>query len=192
MQKQRGFTLIELLVTLAIAAILAVLAAPSFSKLIKSNAMASSVNTFLSDMRFARSEAIRLGGGVVMCRSDAPEAASPACGAGNGPDGNGWASGWVIFQDLSSPPNGEIDANDPILRVQAGSGAVGAIMETGASSSTKFRFTATGRLVNSDSVTGLKFGGTGFSSDLQRVVCISLGGRARLAGDGSATCGGTE
>lgn len=117
MQKPRGFTLIELLVVLAIAAILLMLSAPSLSRMIKSNSMASGVNSFLSDLRFARSESIRLGGGVVMCRSDAPEAASPACGTGTGPGNNGWVSGWIIFHDLNT--NGTIDANEPILRVQA-------------------------------------------------------------------------
>ena len=33
------------------------LAAPSFSRMIKSNSMASGVNTFMSDLRYARSEA---------------------------------------------------------------------------------------------------------------------------------------
>jgi type IV fimbrial biogenesis protein FimT len=60
MEKQRGFTLIELLVVLAIAAILVMLSAPSLSRMIKSNSMASGVNSFMSDLRFARSEAIRL------------------------------------------------------------------------------------------------------------------------------------
>ena len=102
MQKQHGLTLIELMVVLAISAILAFLAAPSFTSAIRSNAISSTVNTFLSDMRYARSEAIRLGGGVVLCRSDAPEDAAPACGTGHGPGNNGWVSGWFIFHDLDN------------------------------------------------------------------------------------------
>ena len=185
MQKQRGFTLIELLVVLAIAAILVMLSAPSFSRLIKSNSMSSGVNTFLSDLRFARSEAIRLGGGVVMCRSDTPEAASPACGAGAGPGNNGWVSGWVIFQDLNT--NGTIDANEPILRVQAAIKSLDSI-DSGAASP-KFRFAPTGRLLDAASAAQLTFGGSQFTSDLKRVVCVSSGGRGRIAGDGSTACG---
>lgn len=187
MQKQRGFTLIELLVVLTIAAILATLAAPSFRRLIQSNSMSSGVNTFMSDLRYARSDSIRLGGGVVMCRSDAPEATTPACGSGLGPNNKGWVSGWIVFQDLNT--NGDIDANEPILRVQAPIKSVDAILESGTSSSTKFRFAATGRLTDSTSAAQLKFGGSDFSSDLQRVLCVSLGGRARIAGDGSTSCG---
>lgn len=187
MQKERGFTLIELLVVLAIATILVTLAAPSFSRMIKSNSMASGVNTFMSDLRYARSEAVRLGGGVVMCRSNDPEAASPVCGSGTGADGKGWISGWVIFQDLNT--NGDIDANEPLLRVQARNTSIDSIMEAGASSSTKFRFTGTGRLADSGGATQLTFGGSDFESSLKRVVCVSLGGRARIAGDGSTSCG---
>jgi type IV fimbrial biogenesis protein FimT len=187
MQKQRGFTLIELLVVLVIAAVLVTLAAPSFRKLIESNSMSSGVNSFMSDLRYARSESIRRGGGVVMCRSDAPEATTPVCGSGTGPGGKGWVSGWIVFQDLNT--NGDIDANEPILRVQAAFSSIDSILESGSSSSTKFNFTATGRLHDSGSATGLTFGGSTFSSDLRRIVCVSLGGRARIAGDGSTSCG---
>jgi type IV fimbrial biogenesis protein FimT len=185
MKNQRGFTLIELLVVLAIAAILVMLSAPSFSRLIKSNSMASGVNTFMSDLRFARSEAIRLGGGVVMCRSDAPEAASPACGAGAGPGNRGWVSGWIVYHDLNT--NGTVDANEPILRVQAAIKTVDSIDSGGASP--KFRFAPTGRLLDAASASTLTFGGSDFTSDLKRVVCVSFGGRARIAGDGSTSCG---
>lgn len=186
MQKQRGFTLIEMLVVLAIAAILVMLAAPSFKRLIQSNSMASGVNTFLSDLRYARSESVRLGGGIVMCRSDDPEAATPACNTGTGPNANGWVSGWIVFHDLNT--NADIDANEPLLRVQAPIKSLDSILEAGGAS-TKFRFTATGRLADSGSATEVKFGGSDFASDLQRVLCVSLGGRARIAGNGSTSCG---
>jgi len=189
MEKQRGFTLIELLVVLAISAILLMLSAPSLSRMIKSNSMSSGVNSFMSDLRFARSEAIRLGGGVVMCRSDDPEAASPACGTGAGPGSAGWVSGWIIFHDLNT--NGSLDANEPILRVQAAFKSVDVINNT-AANSPKFRFTPTGRLLDTASAVQITFGGGQFATDLKRVVCVSFGGRARVAGDGSTSCGTNE
>ena len=97
MKKSYGFTLIELLVAIAIAAILIALAAPSFKQLIQSSTMSSNVNNFLADMRYARSEAIRRGGSVVMCRSNAPEAASPACGSGSGPGGMAGSAAGLFF-----------------------------------------------------------------------------------------------
>jgi type IV fimbrial biogenesis protein FimT len=185
MQKQHGLTLIELMVVLAISAILAFLAAPSFTSAIRSNAISSSVNTFLSDMRYARSEAIRLGGGVVLCRSDAPEEAAPACGTGHGPGGNGWVSGWFIFHDLDN--DGAWDAGERILRVQAASSSPDQILEDGAGSSTLFRFTATGRLLSSASATTMRFGSTA-NGDARRTVCVGVSGRARVDSNGSAVC----
>ena len=191
MKNIRGFTLIELLITVAIAAILMGLAAPSFKRTIQSTTISSGVNTFLADLRFARSEAIRLGGNVVMCRSDDPEATTPVCGAGSGPDGNGWVSGWIIFHDLNN--NGARTATEPLLRIQPANKSIDSIVESGASSSTKIRFTATGRLLNLSSATSLQFGGAGYANDIQRVLCLSLGGRGRIAGDGLSACGtGTE
>jgi type IV fimbrial biogenesis protein FimT len=98
MTKARGFTLLELMVVLAIIAILVTLAAPSFTRLIQSTTVSSNVNNFLADMRCARSESTRRGGQVVMCRSDAPEAANPTCSSGSGRGGHGWVSGWIIFK----------------------------------------------------------------------------------------------
>ena len=187
MQKQRGFTLIELLLVLTIAAILTALAAPSFGRLIKSNTISGGVNTFMGDLRFARSEAIRLGGPVVVCRSDAPEATIPGCGPTTSALNRNWSSGWIVFQDLNS--DGVRDATDPVLRVQAALRTIDAIVEGGTVSNGVLRFTTTGRLLNVTSATQLTFGGGTYASDVRRVVCVSIGGRARIAGDGATTCG---
>lgn len=185
--------MVELLVVIAIAAILTTLAVPSFQRLIQSNAMSSGVNSFLADLRFARSEAMRRGGGVVMCRSDAPEVTKATCGSGSGPGGNGWVSGWIIFYDRNNNGDRNYNANpdldDTILRVQSPLTSLGSVLQTTGGSSTKFVFTATGRLKNlSSGVVTLQFGGDNYSNDLQRTVCVSLGGRGRIAGDGYASC----
>ena len=184
-----GFTLIELMVVIAIVAVLSTLAAPSFRRIIQSNAIASGVNTFMADLRFARSEAIRRGGEVVMCRSDAPEATTAVCGSNSGPNGNGWVSGWIIFHDING--DGTRTSTEPLLRVQTPITNIDSIVEAGrGSSSTKFRFTATGRFMTVSSATNLQFGSNAqFDNTLQRIVCVSLGGRARVAGDGTSSCG---
>ena len=183
MHKHRGFTLIELFVVLAIVAVLATLAAPSFTRLIKSNSIRSNVNSFMADLRFARSESIRRGGGVVMCRSNLPEATNPTC-SGGATDIIGWESGWIIFHDLNN--NGQKADAEPLLRVQGPTTSVNTIVESGAA--TVFRFAATGRL-NLAGSTSIQFGSSPqFDNTLQRVVCVNLSGRARIAGDGTFSC----
>ena len=187
--KSSGFTLLELMVVLAVAAILVTLSAPSFTRLIQSTNMSSTVNTFLADMRYARSEAIRRGGWVVMCRSNNPEAALPTCVGATDPVGNGWVSGWIIFHGADSNDGG-VTATQPLLRMQSPNTALNSILESGSSSSgnssTKFRFTATGRLTTD---TTLNFGAAPvFAAMDLRTVCVGLGGYARIAAVGTTTC----
>ena len=182
----QGFTLLELTVVLAIVAVVTTLAIPSFMRLVQSSTMSNNVNTFMADLRFARSESMRRGGGVVMCRSDAPEAVSPICNTTSGPSGQGWVSGWIIYLDANK--DGVIDAGD-LLRMQSPIARMDSIIENGGNASSIFRFTATGRLFNASSATSLQFGGSAYASDVQRVLCVNPGGRARIAGNGGASCG---
>ena len=187
MHQSRGFTLLEVMVVLAIVAILTTLAAPSFVALIQSNAVSGNVNSFIADVRYARSEAIRRGGAVLMCRSDAPEAIAPVCNTTAGT--NGWASGWIIFEDRDGTLNysATTDASQ-LLKVQGPITNLDSIMESGGSAS-KLQFTATGRMKNLTSATSLQFGSnTTMPNSRQRVVCINASGRARIAGDGTASC----
>lgn len=149
--------------------------------------MAGNVNTFLADLRYARSEAVRRGGRVILCRSEDPLAVPPTCAANAGTTGKGWATGWVIFHDRDASDT--ITAGDETLRVQAPLTGVDSVIEGVATASTKFKFTATGRLQDTASAAKLKFGGSQFDSSMQRVVCVSAGGRPRIAGDGSSSCG---
>ena len=186
--KSSGFTLFELMVTLAIAAILLTLSLPSFTRLIQSTHMSSSVNTFLADMRYARSEAIRRGGWVVMCRSNNPEAALPTCVSPIDSVGNGWVSGWIIFHGVDSDDGG-VTTTQTLLRMQSPNTALNSILESTGNSSTKFRFTATGRLADLTSDTTLNFGAAPvFATIDQRTVCVGLGGHARIGGNGATTC----
>ena len=84
----KGFTLLELMVTIAIVAILAAIAFPSFQTTIRSNRVSSANNEVIGLVNLARSEAIRSGrgGGV--------------CGSSDGSDCDGdWAEGMLAFSD---------------------------------------------------------------------------------------------
>ena len=58
-RRMRGFTMTELIIVVAIAAILAALAAPSFKSMIRNMAVRSAADDLVAGIQFARSEAIR-------------------------------------------------------------------------------------------------------------------------------------
>lgn len=91
--KMAGFTLIELMVTLAITAIIVTQAVPSFDTMIKNNRLVSQTNSLVGDINLARSEAVKRGVRVILCRSADPTLANPTCGG----TANTWTSGWLVF-----------------------------------------------------------------------------------------------
>ena len=174
--------MVELMVVVTLIALVLTLAAPSFARLASAAAISSGVNQFLADMRFARSEAIRRGGGVILCRSDDPEAPEPTCSGTTA--AQGWATGWIVFHDLNG--NGERNTGEHLLRIQARISGIDTIATAGTPS--RFRFGATGRLLAPGPVASLHFGNSNLSTDIRRVVCVNPAGRARIAGDGTASC----
>lgn len=92
LRRSFGFTLVELMVTIAVVAILAAIAFPSFQTTLRTNRVAAANNEILGLVNLARSEAIRSGrgGGV--------------CGSATGAECDGqWALGLLAFSD----PDGE-------------------------------------------------------------------------------------
>lgn len=103
----RGFTLIELLITIAIAAILAAMAAPSFNSAFLSNKLTGFANNFVASAQLARSEAIKRNAVVRVCRS--------ADGATCATTGT-WQQGWVVFHDANN--DGAVSAGETVIQIQ--------------------------------------------------------------------------
>jgi type IV fimbrial biogenesis protein FimT len=107
----RGFTLVELMVTVAVAAVVLALAVPSFQTTLRNHRLTTYANEFIAALNLARTEAIRRGQRVVLCKS----ANGSSCQTG----GNNWEIGWIAFVDLDRNGNNENtrQATEPILRV---------------------------------------------------------------------------
>lgn len=86
--RSAGFTLIELLVVIAIVVILTTIGIPSFNATITSTRMAGEINTLLSALNFARSEASKRGQQVSIC---------PISGTACATSTN-WTAGWQVLQ----------------------------------------------------------------------------------------------
>jgi type IV fimbrial biogenesis protein FimT len=93
MKRYSGFTLVELMVTLAVAAILATLAIPSFWNIIQNNRATTEANELVSALHFARSEAIKRATRVSLC----PSTNQTGCTGGTD-----WSDGWIIFVDTAA------------------------------------------------------------------------------------------
>jgi type IV fimbrial biogenesis protein FimT len=116
---QAGFTLIELLVTMTIAAILLAVGVPAFNSSIASARASDGANSLLAAMELARSEAVRRGVTVSVCRVTAV----PATACNNTADGSflagDWAAGWMVFADtVAGGTAGAFDAGDEIVTYQ--------------------------------------------------------------------------
>jgi type IV fimbrial biogenesis protein FimT len=92
----KGFTLIELIVTLTVAGILMAIAAPNMFGFLASNRLTAQTNDFIADINFARSEAIKRNGTVVICKSTNPTATTPTC---DQTASDPWETGRLIFFD---------------------------------------------------------------------------------------------
>jgi type IV fimbrial biogenesis protein FimT len=182
LSNSNGVTLLELVVVIAIAAVLVTLAVPSFTSLSERSAVSGHVNMFIGTLRFARSEAIKAGSSVVICRSSNSETATPTCDA----NGNDWRLGWIVFvnRDLDAGNNYNPGNGDTLLKVQGEIPSSGGIVP--AATVGKLVFRPTG--IMAAGASQLVFNSRSLSSEQQKVVCISFQGRARILVDSFSSC----
>ena len=186
-----GFTLLALLIVMAIAAILSMLAVPAFVSLIADVSLSGYANIFVSDARFARSEAQKRGMNVVMCRSAAPDAVSPSCTvSGSSSD---WKTGWLVFADANNNETYSAGDNDVLLRVQESLPRASVFGPFGSDDSLDtrnyIRFTRDGRAANQEDTFKAKGLGTLADDDqLTRVICVNSTGRMRILPKGTLAC----
>jgi prepilin-type N-terminal cleavage/methylation domain-containing protein len=146
----RGFTVLELMIGVGVAAILAVVAAPSLRDFTNETRLRSMSSQLVSDLNFARLEAIKRNARVLVCAKDA--AANTCATATN------WQNGWLVCYDADSD-----DACDATIATDPNpmkiAGALNATLQL-TSTSTFIRFNPVGT-ANSAAVLTLKGTWTG-------------------------------
>src|SRR5688572_29332546 len=169
----RGFTLIEAMVTVAILAIIAAAAAPSYNNAITSNKLTSYANSFISSALLARSEAIKRNTVVRMCRS----ADGLTCATAGT-----WQQGWIVFNDINN--DGAVDTNETVISTQQAIG--GDYHFTEGSSVYSVAFQPTG--VGTTAVAATLCRATPSPGNQERTISVSATGRTSVATTRTGTC----
>ena len=104
----RGFTLIELMVTIAVAAVLMMIAAPSFIAFQRNAELTSTTNTLIAAINTARGEAMKRGAYAMVVPKD----------------GSQWSSGWIVFVDKDLSMGFDASKDDVVLEQPAPSGYI--------------------------------------------------------------------
>ena len=102
----RGLTLVELIITVAITAILLAVGVPSFRSLIANSTITSEVNSLVSQLQLARSEAIKRGDVTILCATSDGESCSRSID---------WHHGFMSFIDTNR--NRDFDDGEKILAI---------------------------------------------------------------------------
>jgi len=127
-----GVTLIELLVSVAVLAVLLMVAVPSFDAVMLNSRLAALSNAYLSSLHLARSEAIKRRARVALCKS--------ADGLGCVTSG-GWEQGWLVFHDVNN--NAQVNGGESVIQVH-GALPSGLVLTGNAPVKNYVSFTSTG------------------------------------------------
>ncbi len=183
MKKHNGFTLVELMVTISIMAIVMALSAPSFMNMVQNNRMTMQINEFIGALNLARSEAVKRGVDIKLCRAKPGLTDCISDGTGN------WEDGWIIFHD--SDGDSTVDAGETVIRTyQAFEGTT--TFRANNWYKNEITFNSTGRVSqNGTLVLCTDRNGDGDTSDadeysLAKAVSILVTGRARYVNDPSS------
>ena len=156
---ERGFSLLEVMVVVAILAILAALAGPSFTPMIERWRVRSATEDLQSSLYFARSEAIKRGGGISVAAKD----------------GADWSSGWQVKS-----------GTDVVQNTDQPTGVVVSVTDSESKSLLSIDIDRWGKLEKTPLAFSLQPKGADPSSAHTEMLCISLGGQIKRKS--SSTC----
>ena len=167
----KGFTLLEVMVVVSILAILAALAAPSFTPTIERWRVRQAVENMTSTMYFARSEAIKRGGNIGIQKNDNNTDGCTLAGTAQE-----WSCGWFVFADSNG--NGAWNTGEEKLQVITTPTRINVMHNSGDKSIQVNRWGQMDGL----NAKGFTFSPepAGISSPATQSICVATGGRIRV------------
>ena len=178
-QQARGFTLIEAMVSVAILAVLAALAAPSFRTITERMKVSTVTDEMSASLTLARGTAIQNNGNVTLRKlTDAEAGLTGVCTTTQN-----WSCGWRVFRDTDG--DGTLDAGEEIVYTFPITNQVTVMRSVNGASMTANRW---GQLAGVNAV-GFTISptATGVSSPATTTLCVNSGGRIRLL-EGEVAC----
>lgn len=173
--RQLGLTLIELMVAITVMGVLMAIGIPSFQSSIASSRVTTTNNDFASSMALARSEAIRRGTRITVCKSND---GATCVTAGD------WAQGWIVFVDTTrAAADAAVDAGEVVVsRTQASSAGIVIAGEAAVANFISFSADGTARTMTGAAQQGrVRVCSTSASLDnARRARDITLAGTGRL------------
>lgn len=158
----------ELMVTVMIVGVLAMVALPNMSGFLKGERLTTQINSLLSHLQYARSEAVLRHQQIVVCASS--DGAS--C---NG----GWNEGWIVFTDNDA--DGSVSGTDTVLKAR---GKLQGDSVLGSSAGASIIYDRRGFTPNSDATFSLC---DNRGAEYGKSIAISKTGRVRNV-KGEVTC----
>jgi type IV fimbrial biogenesis protein FimT len=103
---QAGYSIYDLLITSAVASVLG-LGAVSMTGMVQDGRMTAAVNQFIGELNLARSESIKRGIAVTLCKTETGDSCAT---------GSEWHTGWIIFVDENVDHH--INDGETIIRIE--------------------------------------------------------------------------
>lgn len=175
-RSERAFSLHDTLVTLVVVSTIATVAVPSFQQLLSRQRMTGAINTLVTALYLARSEAIKRGENAVLC----PSPDGRACING----GSAWEEGYLLYIDRND--NREIDTEETVLQVFGATNGL-RLMNTSHHDHVRYLSNGLATLTNATFIVC-----DVYSRSAPKSVVISNSGRARtstrIPGGGAIAC----
>lgn len=177
-RQARAFSLYNALVTLIVVSTVATIAVPSLQQLLSTQRMAGAINTLITALHLARSEAIRGGVNAALC---------PSVDGRNCTNGSNWEAGYLLYIDRNA--NNKVDADEFVVKIFEATNQMRLRTSPGRD---HVRYTSSGLAPGSNATFTLcHVRGPG----TPRTVVISIAGRVRtsahMPGGGAIVCPAT-